>query len=38
MAITSAIPDTITSWVASGFSLSNEYGVAIANKTQVCLI
>lgn len=33
--ITSIIPDTITSWVATGFALSNVTGLGIANKTQI---
>ncbi|RNA23969.1 CD109 antigen-like protein [Brachionus plicatilis] len=33
--ISSVIPDTITSWVVSGFSLNQQHGLAIANKTQI---
>ena len=28
-------PDTITSWVLSAFSVSDEYGLGIANTSQV---
>lgn len=33
--IHSIIPDTITSWIASGFALSNKTGLGVANKTQI---
>ena len=29
------LPDTLTSWAASGFSVSNTTGLAIASKTEV---
>ena len=34
----SKLPDTMTSWKASGFSLNNNTGIAISSKTEVCLI
>jgi hypothetical protein len=33
--VSEILPDTITSWIASGFSMNSESGLAIANKAKV---
>jgi CD109 antigen len=33
--IRTKLPDTITSWIASGFSTNPKTGIAIANKTEI---
>jgi hypothetical protein len=33
--LTSSLPDTITSWVATGISLNENSGLAVANTTNV---
>jgi hypothetical protein len=35
--IISKLPDTMTTWIASGFSLNNKTGLAIASKIEVSL-
>lgn len=35
--ISRTIPDSMTSWIASGFALNDEFGLGVANKKEVII-